>query len=158
MALIHEQLYQPGTNTEIEVKPYLMELTRSLLHSYHIHENRIRVEHEIEDIRLDVDRMIPIGIMANEILSNALKHAFGNNTEGAIRLEFSRNQDTITLRIHDNGLGVPADFKYETSRSFGMRMIHSLAKKIDAEVTYASQNGTLVTVRVPASDNPSIHS
>lgn len=157
MALIHEQLYQPGANTEIEVKPYLMELTRSLLHSYHIHENHIRMEYGIDDIRLDVDRMIPIGIMANEILSNALKHAFGNGQEGLIRLEFSRVDAYIHLRIHDNGPGVPAGFNYETARSFGMRMIHSLAKKINAEVAYSSKNGTLVTVRVPASDHPTIH-
>lgn len=153
MALIHEQLYQPGAQTDLDVKTYLEELCNSLFSSYNLSENQIKLEKNIQDMKLDVDMMIPIGIIANELMSNALKHAFNDNQKGILSLTFSSNQENITLEVKDNGPGVPADFNYETARSFGMRLVHSLAKKVNAQISYINLNGTLVNVVIPTSKN-----
>lgn len=149
MALIHEQLYQPGAQTDLDVKTYLEDLCNSLFSSYNLSENQVKLEKNIQDMKLDVDMMIPIGIIANELMSNALKHAFKNIEHGKLSLCLSSNANEILLEVKDNGPGVPDDFNYETARSFGMRLVHSLSKKIHAQISYHNQQGTFVKVVIP---------
>ena len=149
MALIHEQLYQPGAQTDLDVRTYMEELSNSLFSSYNLSEKNITLEKNIQDMKLDVDLMIPIGIITNEIMSNALKYAFTETEQGILTLQITKTDREIILQVNDNGVGVPPDFKYETARSFGMRLVHSLAKKIRADIQYTHQNGTHVSVKIP---------
>lgn len=149
MALIHEQLYQPGAQTDINIKTYLEDLTESLYQSYNLSGSAIEVNKNIEDLKLDVDVSIPLGIIANELMSNAFKHAFEANRPGKLTLNLFSQQEEIVLEVIDNGSGVPEGFDFSKAKSFGMHMVHSLAKKIHAVIHYVPAQGTYVKVQVP---------
>lgn len=150
MSLIHQKLYQADNLAAIDLSTYLPELTNYLRSSFDVGQ-RISFHFDIIPVELDVSRAIPVGLIVNEIITNAIKYAFppghqDNTISITVRKE---NTSDIELTVADNGVGIPADFDISKSRSLGMRLMMGLTDDLNGEFSIRSKNGTTVQIRFP---------
>ena len=148
MALIHQRLYQEDNLTGIQVKDYLSRLSRNLFTSYNINEDRIKLDLAIDDLNIDVDTLIPVGLILNELISNALKYAFPGNMEGTINVGLHLEGDLLRLQVSDDGIGLNNARKDRLESSFGFQMINALSSQLDADLKVASKDGTHVNLYI----------
>ncbi|MBN9689264.1 MAG: PAS domain S-box protein [Verrucomicrobia bacterium] len=142
MALIHEKLYRAPDLATIDFGVHIRELAQMLLVSYREVSGRVRLETAVESVALDIDTAIPVGLILNELLTNALKYGFPAGRAGVIRVEFAQtNLHHLTLRVKDDGVGLPPDFKIGASASLGLKMIAGLTRQIDGELSFAGEGG-----------------
>ena len=146
MSLIHQKLYQEENLTGIETKSYFTELIESLCLSYGVDQEKVNIE--IENIVLDVDTAIPLGLILNEMISNAFKYGVNKET-GQFSFIFRQNSgEELLIKMQDNGPGIPEDFDIKKSKSYGMKLIKSLSKKLRAEVNFENKSGLLITMKI----------
>ncbi len=145
MALIHQRLYQSENLKGIKMDEYIKRLTESLFHSYNIKPGKISLTTEIENIDLDIDTVIPMGLILNELISNALKHAFNDCEEGKIKVKLflDKNTKEIALCVEDNGPGMPLQSGKQKT-SFGWELIETLTDKLDGHLNIDNSNGTII--------------
>lgn len=141
MSLIHQKLYQNDRVTGIETQSYFEDLINSLVLSYGIDIKKVNMHIEIDNILLDVDTAIPLGLVMNELISNAFKHGV-DPENGTFELYFNQIHETsLRLFIKDNGKGFNLNFDLEKSNSYGMKLIHTLGKKLKAKYSFRQNNG-----------------
>lgn len=141
MALVHEALYQQNRFAKIDTEYYIAALIRDISRSYDV-GHRIRIKTNIESCPLSIDAAIPCGLILNELLTNALKHAFSEEESGEIVVEFHHlEHGKCKLLVRDSGMGLPKDLNFNNLRSFGMEMIMTLVKQINGEVKMKRGNG-----------------
>lgn len=146
MAFIHQKLYQLDEVKQMKVPDYIEELSSSLFNSYQIDVEQIQLETAIDPILLDVDTMIPLGLILNELLSNALKHAFPNGQKGKISINFRKEQDQFLLEVKDTGVGFGASDKNGPSGGFGYHLIRAFTKKIKGQLTVKNIEGSCISL------------
>ncbi|MBK9014147.1 MAG: tetratricopeptide repeat protein [Saprospiraceae bacterium] len=152
MALLHQRLYQGDQLKEIPMHPYLTDLAQSLMDAYQVDEERIQLRLDLDnDISLDVDTAVPLGLIANELLTNSLKYAFPDERSGCLILSLKKAGDAARLEVSDDGVGFQlSDGKPPTSRSsFGLELVESLAQKIKATPVYSSGMGAKTVLLIP---------
>ncbi len=146
MALIHEKLYRSADFIHIDYAGYLRTLISDLIHSYSSPGRRVDVRLDIDPIELTIDRAIPCGLVVTEIVSNALKHAFPPEWEGAPKLEITlkaEDEGAVRLEIADNGIGFSSGAREGASGSLGMLLIEKLAEgQLEARLSIDSNGGT----------------
>ena len=143
MALIHEQLYKSNDLTQIDFSEYLDNLTEALSDSYSPHGGPVSVIALSDRVLLGVDTALPCGLIINELVSNSLKHAFSNDQEGHVSVEFRSNQPTgYTLIVADNGVGLPEDWGHTNSQSLGLKLVRRLASQLRGKIEVRSNQGT----------------
>lgn len=147
MALIHRDLYQHDNLKGVNTKNYLEKLLDSLMRSYQIDDSNITLRTDIQSVWLDVDTMIPLGLLINELISNALKHAFTQQQKGEIFIQFIEQDSGLFLRIKDNGKGI-SDIDHMKTKSFGYSLIQSFAKKLNADISYAGDAGLDIKIAI----------
>ncbi|NND32530.1 MAG: tetratricopeptide repeat protein [Saprospiraceae bacterium] len=148
MALIHQNLYQEGKLIGVSTKEYLEKLARSLFDSYNIKTDKVKLNLQVDDLKLDVDQVIPLGLIINELLTNSLKYAFKQD-HGQIDLKLKHNGDGLLLEVKDDGIGLPVDFSVQKSKSLGYRLIRSFVTKLKAELKVKSSAGTWISIEIP---------
>ncbi|WP_319507108.1 CHASE4 domain-containing protein [uncultured Methanolobus sp.] len=142
MAIAHEKLYQSRDIENIELETYIDTLTKYLLNSYGCNPNDIKIDIKIKNITQGIDTAIPLGLIVNEIVSNALKHAFKDH-KGEIQIEmFLKNNDLYMLIIRDNGIGFPEEIDFMKTDSLGMQLVVSLVEQIEGNIELIRNNGT----------------
>ncbi|MCB0647552.1 MAG: hypothetical protein KDC49_12875 [Saprospiraceae bacterium] len=134
MALIHQNLYQEEHLTGINTAEYFGKLTQNLFNSYNINDEKITLHTEIDPIIIDVDTMIPLGLIVNELISNTLKHAFPEGTEGDIFLTLKEVNHQLELTVKDNGVGLKDEDLDKLNQSFGYKLIEAFRDQLDAEM------------------------
>lgn len=149
MALIHQNLYQDDDLIGVDAKAYIEKLSEGLFHSYNINNDKIKLHADIEDIKLDVDTIIPLGLIINELITNALKYAFKNRDLGNIHLELKKENNQLVFSLLDDGIGLPASFSFEKSKSLGYRLVKAFSQKLEAVLQIDGSNGTKVTLIIP---------
>lgn len=149
MALVHEKFYQAEELSEINFNEYLEKLCQYLYQSYGDKTDRIDLSVTGDRVGLDMDTAMPCGLLVNEIVSNSYKYAFPGNMKGFIILNLSKDSGSVSLKIHDSGIGMPADFKIEESESLGMQLIQALTSQLDGELKVTSDNGTTFEITFP---------
>lgn len=149
MALIHKNLYQEDDLTGVNAADYIDKLTDSLMSSYQVSDHEVRFEKDIDPVQLDVDVVIPLGLILNEIITNCLKYAFPEGQPGLIRMSLKEQENGIHLNVSDNGKGLPAGFEVEELNSLGFRLIKAFAQKLEAALNISSQFGTQIEVVIP---------
>jgi two-component sensor histidine kinase len=155
MALIHEQLYGTANLAKIDFGHYVQGLTANLFDAYGIDPTRIRLKVRADDIALGVDMAVPCGLIINELVSNALKHAFLPDANGTIDIVI-RNLDAgrIEIRVADDGIGLvepPAD---AGKRSLGLRLIDTLTTQMDGTLAIKTEKGTRFSIILNAPEQP----
>ncbi len=129
MALVHEKLYQSHDLSRIDLRDYFQELSHLLMDSYELSSHRVTLVVEAEPIHVLLDIAIPCGLILNELMSNALKHAFPDGRPGEIHLRLRKTADgEIELHFSDNGVGIPTDCDLRARKSIGFRTIFALAE------------------------------
>lgn len=142
MALIHERLYQSTDLKRIDFGDYIESLSKELFHTYAGDLGRIELKINVEDIFLDINTAIPLGLIVNELITNSLKHAFPDGKMGEINIDFHPLDDHYEFSVKDNGIGFPKDLDFHNTNSMGMQMVTSLTDQIDGEIELNRSVGT----------------
>ncbi len=149
MALIHQNLYQDENLVGVDMQQYITKLATSLVSTYKTDAKNIHLKTDIEPLKLDVDTIIPLGLIINELISNSLKYAFINKDSGEIFIGLKTDNEKLQLKIKDNGEGFPKDFSIEKTDTLGYKLIRSFSQKLDAELDLkSSENGTSITLMI----------
>jgi len=150
MALIHERLYRSGDLARIDFATYLHDLVDVLLRTYSHNAEGVTLQMKIESVLLDIDQATPCGLIVNELVSNALKHAFPSGGGGKIGVEIGRDEATAAyqLVVWDDGVGIPPEVDIEHTTSLGLQLVSSLARQLGGVITVhtAPGPGTRVVV------------
>lgn len=144
MSLIHEQLYQSQDMGNVDFCEYLQRLVKNLYSSSSFNTNKIELKLEINPILLNIDIAISLGLIVNELLTNAFKHAFPNHSSGIIEVilyEHSPEQN-LHLIIRDNGIGIPQNIISNPNASLGLRLVHILTQQLRASLDLSCSQGT----------------
>jgi two-component sensor histidine kinase len=144
MALIHERLYQSESLAKIDLPEYIRSLTTNLFLSYGVSERIIQPTIDVENVPLDIDRLIPFALIVTELISNSLKHAFPElpgraGVEGEILVELRRGfGNKLLLTVRDNGIGMPDGLKLLNSGSLGLKLVSVLVRQLRGEIELES--------------------
>ena len=144
MALVHEKLYQSTNLSAIDLADYLRSLSELLYRSSAITPEKVEIDVTGGDIYLEIDDAVPCGLIVNELLSNALKHAFPDNRAGKIEIGLTERDDgSIFLTVQDDGVGLPAGFRMEAAGTLGLQLVQGLVQQIDGTIDVKRHsNGT----------------
>lgn len=150
MSLLHQRLYQSDALKDIPMRPYLTDLATVLLDAYQSEDQEIALDIAVDDISLDVDVAVPVGLIANELLTNALKHAFSQQRQGQLNLSFAQQANGFRLEVADNGVGFPIKDSKPSSPNlgFGLDLVETLSEKLHGQITYQNGHGSRVTLTV----------
>ncbi|MGB0881931.1 MAG: ligand-binding sensor domain-containing protein [Vicingaceae bacterium] len=147
MALIHEKMYQTGDLAHIDFQEYINVLTKDLIDTYSINCD-INLDIKIDTTKFNIDTLIPLGLLLNEILSNALKYAFNNMKEGNITIHFTTDiENNNTLIIGDNGIGLDPELLENDEGNLGMELIKIFVSQLDGEVKLLERKGTFFEIK-----------
>jgi len=147
MAIIHEKLYKSDNLQSISLADYIENLLNYFEKTYALEQKNIQVQTTLENIHLDIDRLVPCGLILNELITNAIKYAFTEKHTGIISVWASLQAGVCILEIKDNGVGLPADFNPQKAKSLGLRLVDGLVKQIKGAWEYKTENGSLFQIR-----------
>ena len=136
MSMVHEMLYKRDDYTsKIELEPYVSELCEYLIRSLKGNENKISTDLDIGDYRLSIDTVIPLGLIINETITNALKYGIPDASEGEIKIHLTKKgPNSYEMYLGDNGIGFPDDVTPKTTKSLGLKLIHNLARQLKGSI------------------------
>ncbi|HTR98916.1 MAG TPA: sensor histidine kinase [Bacteroidota bacterium] len=147
MAALYDQLYGARDLNDISLGLYLDRLARTILDTYSPSGGRIALETALKDVHLDVKRAVPLGLILNEVLTNAVKYAFPDGKRGTVRVALGESEGQITLEISDDGVGLPAGFDLNAPGSMGFMLVKLLCEQIGASLEVGAANGSRITAR-----------
>jgi two-component sensor histidine kinase len=144
MALIHQKLYQAEGMARVPMKAYIEEVVAYLTESYQL-EHNIEFALQVDALELDVTQAVPLGLIINEAISNAMKHAFPEGRAGTVCISVGRLTDNAyQLVITDDGVGLPAGFDPDHRRSLGMTLLRGFGRQLGGELSVVSPPGTTI--------------
>lgn len=148
MALIHQMLYQNEDIRFIPFKQYLQKLSLQIMSALMVDSKKIKINLIVEEIYFDVETAIPIGLIVNEIISNAIKYAYPEDATGQIDIWLKNDSDqTYSLIISDDGVGLPEDFNITTTKTLGLQLVNMLCKQLKSELTFRNFKGAEFTLK-----------
>lgn len=145
MALTHQLLYERKDYSRIDLGEYLERLVQLLISSYRAGSQHIALQcrHPPAPLYLDLERAIPCGLVVNELVTNAFKHAFPDRRNGEIVIELQAGgEGEIVLVVADNGVGLPADFDLQTVKSLGLQLVPLLVDQLGGRLAINRDGGT----------------
>lgn len=142
MALIHERLYQSTDLKRIDFGDYIRTLSNELFRTYVADSGHIELVINVEDIFLDINTAVPLGLMVNELITNSLKHAFLAGQSGVINVDFYLKDDQYEFTVKDNGIGFPQDLDFQKTDSLGLQIVNNLTSQIDGKIELNRSHGT----------------
>ncbi len=155
MALVHENLYQLGNFARVPMRTHLEAVAWHLFRAHSQQDGRIKLVMLVDDIQLDLDRAIPCGLIVNELVSNALKHAFPGDGEGIVTVRLELQDRLCRLTVSDNGIGTPATVNIETANTLGLQLVGDLAAQLKGRLIQVEQTegtGFSVVLQLPKVD------
>jgi PAS domain S-box-containing protein len=151
MSLVHERLYQSANLASIDFAEHLRDVCELIAVAFDQPARRVELVVEAESLAMGLDVAVPVGLIANELLTNALKHAFPGRRDGVVRVSLRHEGGgKVALTVADDGVGIPPDLDWQKARTLGLRMVRSLLRQIDGELEIERDRGTRVTARFPA--------
>jgi two-component sensor histidine kinase len=152
MSMIHEMLYKTTNLESVDVTQYIKDLSENIYKTYHRFENvQLNISNDTP-VFLPLNKMIPCGLLLNEILTNSYKYAFEGRENGEISISTEMNNDILILKIRDNGIGVNEKELDKKTHSLGMKLIHSFNKQLKSTMTIENNNGLRYTFEIPVSN------
>jgi PAS domain S-box-containing protein len=153
MALIHEQLYRSADFTRVDFAAYTQELIRRLLVSYRAQANGIDLDLSFDEIYLDITTAIPCGLIINELVSNALKHAFPDGQSGTIEVEMQTvSEEGYRLIVRNDGVAFPAGVDFRNTDTLGLQLVNSLTRQLSGQIDLHTEEDTTFEICFPRSD------
>ena len=148
IALIYEKLYESGDLSKIEIQEYIQNMAAYLYNSYSLQPELVRLKIEIKDVSLDIDTIVPVGLIINELVTNSFKYAFPNNKEGELRIILENSKDNkydYILIVADNG--VPEDIEFQASDNLFIRLLNTLVNQLHGVLNIDKKDGTTFTIK-----------
>jgi two-component sensor histidine kinase/PAS domain-containing protein len=150
IALVHESLYRANDFSEVNLAHYLQTLTSSIAASFSGQHEEVRVVTALAPHRIPLDQAVPVGLLANELLTNAYKHAFVGGRRGEVHVTLVVGEDrTLHLSVRDTGIGLPPGFDAAHASSLGLQLVTTLADQVGGSVEFRGDGGTEVVVHMP---------
>ncbi len=143
MAGIHEQLYKANNFSKLQFSDSLKSLSNSIVETLQA-DTEVNIDFDLQPIELNINQSVPCSLLINEVISNILKHGFIGRDKGTIQIQADEESDMVTIRVVDDGVGLPDDFDEKKHSSLGLELIDLLTKQLDGENRYIS-NGTGTT-------------
>ena len=157
MALVHEKLYRSTDLAHVDIGEYLQDLSRYLFNTYAINPSQVALRVEIKGVSLDINRAIPVGLILNELITNALKHAYPEGRRGEMLITGQEDDDGLVFFIHDNGIGMPEGFDWRHSPSLGMHLVTTLIEQVRGTIECTDcKSGTHFVIRIPRDSRTAI--
>ena len=138
MSYIHESLYKNTDFSSIRFSEYLKQLSQNLLHSYAPKDCDLHFDPQLEEIHLSIEQAIPCGVLVNELVSNAMKHAFRGRKSGNLVLRLAEIEGAVEIEVRDDGVGLQVDWASTKNDSLGMYLVQALSEQLDARLTIRS--------------------
>jgi two-component sensor histidine kinase len=160
MALIHEKLYQAQDLAGIDFDEYIHNLAAYLFHVYSTSTRVVTLRVQSDDVFLPVDAAVPCGLILNELISNALKHAFPGDRGGQVRVELCTGHDyQYILKVGDDGVGLPPDLDLHATGSLGLQVVNTLVDQLGGTIELDTRSGTefTITFLVPQDEGANIY-
>ncbi len=143
MAMVHEKLYQTTDLARIDFAQYIESLLSYLWRSHGNESSGINLMRDLEPVSLSVDKAVPLGLILNELINNALKHAFEGSKHGEVSITLHKDENSkIILTVRDNGRGLPPGFDWKQSGTLGLRLVQMLAAQLHAGMEVTCEKGT----------------
>lgn len=149
MSKIHENLYQNHDLANVDFRKFIQDLIKSIQQTMDLAEKNIEVISYIDDVQFDVNIGVPLGLIINELLSNAYKHAFIGKKEGSINILFKEKEEVFELCVTDNGVGADPNILNQKSKSLGLTLIKSLCVQIGGYIEYETEEGSQFKLILP---------
>ncbi|WP_321421683.1 PAS domain S-box protein [uncultured Methanobacterium sp.] len=146
MALIHEKLYRSDNFKKINFGDYIRHLARDLFNSFLTYPERVELVMELEDLNLDINTAIPLGLILNELLTNSMKYAFPNGEYGTITIKFFKKDENYVMMVDDDGIGLPSDLDVQKTDTLGLQLVKNLIGQIEGKMLVYRDDGTHVTI------------
>jgi two-component sensor histidine kinase len=152
MSLVHEKLYESHNLSRIGMRDYIVDLAGLLFESYKVAPGKIALEYDIDDVQLAIDAAIPCGLVLNELVSNAFKHAFPGGASGKVRISLKNEADeAVVLAVSDTGVGLGEGFDYRKQGGMGLKTVLSLGEgQLRGAVDFQGTHGTTCSLRFKA--------
>jgi PAS domain S-box-containing protein len=150
MSIIYEQLQYAEKTGSVRLDRYIDDLGRALIGTYEMERGKVRIVAQVDPIELDQKRTIPVGLILNELITNALKYAYPAGKEGEILVRLVARDGKVVFSVSDTGVGLPGGVDPATSESMGMSLIRLLAEQLGGRVDFRSGAGMNITVTFPA--------
>lgn len=141
MAFVHETLYQTENFSKIEIRSYINRLSDSVITTFKNQDLDIQLIVDVEEIHIEMSKAVPLGLVLNELLVNAYKHAFNGMDTGKIAITINNNGESVNFKVSDNGIGIPSDKNIMKGNSLGMTLIKTLTKQLKGEFSFQSKPG-----------------
>ncbi|OUL37855.1 ATPase [Nostoc sp. T09] len=150
ISLIHRNLYTAPNIGQLDVADYIQNLATSLLISYQVSPAEIGLETYIDSVSLNVDQAIACGLIINELISNALKHAFPNQKVGTIIIRLCNLGDRIEMTIRDNGIGFSKEINWKDTNSLGLSLVYDLVtEQLEGTIILETHHATVFKITFP---------
>jgi two-component sensor histidine kinase len=146
MSAIYERLYLSEDLVRVELGSYIQDLAHSIFESYNIHPGAVSLVIKVDEVRLDTKRVVPLGLIINELISNTLKYAFTPGKGGELSITLSLVGTRLILRVHDNGAGFPKGIDPRTTESLGFVLVRMLSDEIGADLSFENTSGVTVSL------------
>ena len=149
MALIHTKLYQSSDLAQIDFADYIRKLAADLIDSYRLERDSVVLLLDVRDVYFDVNVGIPCGLIINELLTNALKHAFPHGRKGEVSVRLTPRDEGVALVVSDNGIGFPERIDFRNTESLGFQLVTALVDQLGGTMELSRNNGTTFTISFP---------
>jgi two-component sensor histidine kinase len=146
MALVHEMLYRSKDFQKISFHEYLRSVTAVIAGTYNRHD--IELIFHADETTMNIETLIPLGLIVNELVSNVYKHAFPDQPKGTLWVTFKKEPGSTSclLTIKDNGIGLPAFAMTDTVTTMGLQIVHLLCRQIEAELAITNEPGATFNI------------
>jgi PAS domain S-box-containing protein len=148
MALVHEGLYRTGDFGRINLADYLSRLTGQLEASL-VGRDGVRFLLCLEQVHLSIEKAAPLGLLLNELLTNAIKHGYGPAASGEVRVSLTRVGDALRVMVADGGKGLPEDFRLEDCQTLGMQLVCNLTRQLRGTLQATNEDGATFVLTFP---------
>jgi len=149
MALIHEKLYKSDNLVLINLENYISDIVKYLSATYGVRKDLISIQLDIEQIHLDSNTAISIGLIVNELISNSIKHAFSSQKKGKIVIQAWRKGNNMNLSVSDDGKGLPFDLNNNHTKTLGLQLVNTLISQLNGTLEYENQSGAEIKICFP---------
>jgi len=160
MAMIHEKIYKSERLGQINFNEYVKDLTTEIFHTYRLFSESVKLNLEIDQVPLEINRAVPFALILNELTSNALKYAFVEKEKGEIFISLKKDKrEMLILKVSDDGIGIPKKIKFNTTKTLGLRLVRVLASQLNGKAKlkdnpYCKKSrGTMFIFQIPLVKN-----
>ncbi|MDZ7690366.1 MAG: PAS domain S-box protein [Balneolaceae bacterium] len=141
IAMIHEKLYQTDDFANLQFENYIGELVEIITDTLNRNNKQINTTIEADDINLNINQALPCALIINELVTNAIKHAFEGREQGNVKVLMKEYADTVNIQVKDDGKGLPEEKQDLFDNSLGLTLVKQLAKQLNTEIKTGNSDG-----------------